>query len=100
MEAEMRVSVSEAAEHLSDLVSRAEGGETVVLVRDGREAVRLQPVADTQSATPIMPTAADLAERKNVLEGILSDMRKKGPIPGPDAAHSQDFLYDEDGLPR
>jgi prevent-host-death family protein len=85
----MRVSVSEAKGLLTDLVRRAEAGEEIILTRHGHAAVRLTPVA----AVP------DAAARRAVLQAVRASVANK-PVDGPEAARSQDFLYDEDGLPR
>jgi prevent-host-death family protein len=85
----MQISVSDAKGQLTELVRRAEAGDDVVLTRHGRAVVRLVPVTT-------MPTAIDR-------RAILNKVRASGPksaTPGPDAARSQDFLYDEDGVPR
>jgi hypothetical protein len=42
-----------------------------------------------------MPSALD---RKAILDDVMASLPPA--VPGPDAARSQDFLYDEDGLPR
>ena len=84
----MDVSVSEAKAQLTELVRRAEAGEEVVLTRHGRGVVRLVPVA-------AQPTAA---ERRALMEEVRAAGRAKA-TPGPNAARSQDFLYDESGLP-
>ncbi|WP_186419774.1 type II toxin-antitoxin system prevent-host-death family antitoxin [Bosea sp. CS1GBMeth4] len=85
----MRISVSEAKAQLTELVRRAEAGETVVLTRHGREAVRLVPVQ----------RAVDRMERRALMQRIRLSGAAKA-LPGPAAARSQDFLYDDDGLPR
>jgi prevent-host-death family protein len=85
----MRVSVSDAKRQLTELVRRAEAGEEVVRTRCGKAVARIVPVIP-------MPTAIDRG-------AILSNVRASGSksaTPGPEAARSQDFLYDEDGLPR
>ena len=84
----MRVSVSEAKGQLTELVRRAEAGEEIVLTRHGHAAVRL---------TPIKPVP-DKASRMALIEAIQKSAAKKA-TKGPSAARSQDFLYDEDGLP-
>lgn len=84
----MRVPVSAAKGQLTELVRLAEGGEEVVLTRHGQSVVRLVPVKAA-------PTAA---EKRQALEEIRAAGRAKA-TPGPSAARSQDFLYDEDGLP-
>lgn len=84
----MHISVSDAKAQLTDLVRRAEAGDEVVLTRHGHAAVRLVPVK-------AKPTAE---ERGRVLADFRASV--KGRIsPGPDAAHSADFLYGDDGLP-
>jgi prevent-host-death family protein len=84
----MDVPVSDAKAQLTDLVRRAEAGEEVVLTRHGKPVVRLELVA--KHLTP--------AERRRVIEEakrlVPAEARN-----GPSAARSQDFLYDEDGLP-
>ncbi len=87
----MRVTVSEAKAQLTDLVRRAERGEEVVLTRHGHAAVRLVPV----TAKPTQ------AEKAAVLERVWkSAAANKAKRRGPSAARSQDFLYDENGLPK
>lgn len=84
----MRISLSDAKAQLTDLVRRAESGEDVVLTRHGREVVRLQPV----------DRPVDMDRRRKALEEVM----RTGPsnmTPGCSAARSQDFLYDDDGLP-
>lgn len=84
----LKVSVNQAKAQLSDLVKRAEEGEDVVLTRFDRPVVRLAPVRPKLSR----------AERRAILER-LRDAGRASATPGPCAARSQDFLYDEDGLP-
>lgn len=84
----MNISVSDAKAQLTELVRRAEAGDEIVLTRHGKPAVRLTPVE-------ARPTQADKAAwLRAFLEEplVVSD--------GPDAARSQDYLYDEDGLPK
>jgi prevent-host-death family protein len=85
----MEVSVSEAKGQLTDLVRRAEAGEEIVLTRFGQPAVRLVPVI-----ARVAP-----AQRRAILEEVRAEGMKKAQ-PGPDAARSQDFLYDESGMPK
>jgi prevent-host-death family protein len=84
----MLISVTDAKGQLTDLVRRAEAGEDVVLTRHGRETVKLVAVA----------TRPGPEARRRLLEAVRASAAKKA-TPGPDAARSQDFLYDEDGLP-
>ena len=87
---DMDVPISEAKGRLTDLVRRAEAGDEVDLTRHGRPAARLVGVRRVPS---------DPRERAAIIEKIVR--RARGKIsPGPDAARSQDFLYDpETGLP-
>ena len=84
----MNVPISAAKAQLTDLVRRAEAGEEVVLTRRGQPAVQLTPAK--RERTPEEITA------------LLKEIGRKGKaeaLPGPCAARSADFLYDEDGLP-
>jgi len=84
----MEISVSDAKAQLTELIRRAEAGEEVILTRHGRGVARLTPLQRRQ--TP--------EERRAIIEEIRASGRKNA-TPGPDAARSQDFLYDDDGLP-
>ena len=90
----MLVPLSDAEGCLTDLVRRAEAGDEVILTRDGKAAVRLVPVEQ----------AITLEERRAVLDEVWQSARAaklaRGDDGGPDAARSQDFLYDEYGLPK
>ncbi|MDR3515746.1 MAG: type II toxin-antitoxin system prevent-host-death family antitoxin [Azospirillaceae bacterium] len=83
----MRISVSEAKGQLLDLVRRAEAGEEVILTRHGAEVVRLVPAVTRPSA----------AQRRLLLEEMFG---KAGDPDGLSAARSQDFLYDDEGIPQ
>ncbi len=85
----MRISVTEAKGQLTELVRRAEAGDEVILTRHGQPAVRLVPVAKAR---------LDAKARRALLEAVRASGAKAGE--GPGAARCQDFLYDEDGLPR
>jgi prevent-host-death family protein len=85
----MKISMSEAKARLTDLVRQAEAGEEVLLTRHGRPAVRLVPVRRT----------GDRAARRRILEAARRQASRKA-VQGAGAAASQDFLYDERGLPR
>lgn len=84
----MYIPVSEAKAQLTDLVRRAEAGDEIILTRHGAAAVRLMPVK--AKLTP-EERGRILAEFRRSVEGKVT--------PGPDAAHSADFLYGDDGLP-
>lgn len=89
----MRMSVTEAKAQLTDLVRRARAGEEVILTRHGDAAVRLVPVE-----APV-----DMERRRKVLAKYAqtgaTQTGETQAAPGPSAARSQDFLYDDDGLP-
>ena len=86
----MEIPISEAKARLADLVRRAEAGDDVVLTRHGHPVARVAPLrAPLRSA----------AERRAFLEQLRSSAMSRAK-PGPDAAHSQDFLYDEFGMPK
>ena len=87
----MKVSVTEAKAQLTELVRRAESGEEVVLTRHGQEVVRFQPIARKKATTP---------EEKRELFKKIREMGRANMTPGDSAARSQDFLYDEFGIPK
>jgi prevent-host-death family protein len=84
----MKIPVSEAKGHLAELVRRAEAGDEVVLTRRGQDAVRLVPVVKRR----------DAQGRRALMEKVRAAVAARA-LPGPSAARSQDFLYDDDGLP-
>jgi len=74
---------------LADLVRRARRGEELVLTLDGEPAVRLVPLQGVRDA---------VARRLRIDEICAAAAEKV--LPGPCAARSQDFLYDDEtGLP-
>ncbi len=83
----MEVSILEATARLDDLVRQAEAGDEVVLTRDGRPVARLAAV-EKQAET--------VEERRARLERLVASWTRP-PTPGPSAARSQDFLYDDRG---
>lgn len=84
----MHIAVSEAKAQLTELVRRAEAGEEVVLTRRGKPVARLSPERPRR----------DPAELDALIRAIQEDAARKA-LPGPCAARSADFLYDDDGLP-
>jgi prevent-host-death family protein len=84
----MNVSITDAKAQLTELVRRAEAGEDVVLTRHGHPAVRLTPV----------PAVTDKERRWARIEEICKAAAAKA-TPGPCAARSQDFLFDDNGMP-
>jgi len=86
----MKVSLTDAKAQLTELVRLAEDGEEVLLTRHG------QPVAQV---TPIK-RRFEPGERRRIIEEIQKAAAGKA-LPGPCAARSQDFLYDDEfGLPK
>jgi prevent-host-death family protein len=85
----MRISVTEAKGLLTELIRRAEAGDEVVLTRHGHPAVKLVPI------TPV----PNVEGRRAVIAAARTAAAAK-VTGGPSAARSQDFLYDESGLPE
>ncbi|MCD2469998.1 type II toxin-antitoxin system prevent-host-death family antitoxin [Jiella sp. MQZ9-1] len=73
---------------MNDLVSRAVAGEDIVLTRDGAVVVRLSPIEREEKRALFFAGIAALQEEVRATAW-----------PGPRAARSQDFLYNDDGLP-
>jgi len=86
----MDVPISTAGIRLEDLVRRAEAGEEIVLTRHGEAVVTLNPVLKAKT---------DVEGRRTTLRRFLGIAKDDKEL-WPDAAHSADFLYDEDGLPK
>jgi prevent-host-death family protein len=86
----MKISVTEAKGQLTDLVRRAEAGDEIILTRHGQSAVQLVPVRSVR---------LDAHGRTELLDAIRDSGAARAK-PGPDAASSQDFLYDGNGLPK
>lgn len=86
------VSVSEAKTHLTALVRRAEGGEDVVLTRNGRAVARIT-ASPARSGRPLT-----VDEKARIIREIQDSARGKFGAAF-SSARSQDFLYDDDGLP-
>ncbi len=80
----MQIAVSEAKAQLLELARRAEGGEEIILTRHGHAIARLSAIAP------------DAAERRAALEEARGAATARA---GVTAARSQDFLYDDAGLP-
>ena len=84
----MDISVSEAKGQLTELVRLAEQGEEVTLTRHGKPVARIE--------------AVDAPRAKN-RRAVMEAVRRQAPpkdLNDVSAERSQDFLYDEDGLPR
>jgi len=90
-----------AKAHMDELVARVEAGVSIDITRDGKPVARL-----TAPAKPRKPIdAAALAAGTiyvDVRRQFMKDLGAKAAVkalPGPDAARSGDFLYDDDGMP-
>ncbi len=90
----MYINVTEAKARLTELIRRAEAGEEVVLTRHGQPAVKLTAVETERSQ---LSDAEIEARYQRLLE--ISKRAAAKALPGSSAAHSADFLYDDDGLP-
>jgi prevent-host-death family protein len=89
LECAMRVSVTEAKGQLTELVRRAEAGEEIILTRHGHPAVRLTAIRNVLGPD----------QRLALLDSLSAKAAAKA-AKGPTATHSQDFLYNDDGLPE
>jgi len=85
----VQISVTDAKGQLTDLVRRAEAGDEVVLTRHGQPAARLVAIKAT----------GDSAARRRIMETLRRQASQKAAA-GVSAARSQDFLYNDDGLPE
>jgi antitoxin (DNA-binding transcriptional repressor) of toxin-antitoxin stability system len=90
----MYVTIAEAQGQLLDLVRRAEAGEEVLLTHEGKTVGKIGALSQAEKAWKQMT----MDERIAAINEIVASAPPK-PEGFPDAAHSQDFLYDNDGLP-
>ncbi|MGX5773426.1 type II toxin-antitoxin system Phd/YefM family antitoxin [Methylorubrum zatmanii] len=84
----MCVSMADAERQLPDLVRRAEAGEEIVPTQNNRTSTHPEPIR----------AAPDRRARRSLLKEIRHSAASR-MLAEPDAAHSQDFLYGDDGLP-
>ena len=84
----MEISVTDAKGQLTELVRRAEQGEEVILTRHGHPAARIVAVR----------SKPDDSKKRALLEALENAGATLEDF-GPSAARSQDFLYDDKGLP-
>ena len=82
------VSVSDAKARFTELLRRVESGEEIVVTRHGKEIAQIGP--RRHKPTPAEKLAA-IRSAQALAAGKFE--------PGLSAARSQDFLYDDDGLP-
>jgi prevent-host-death family protein len=108
----MRISIKEAEGQLTELVRLANQGEEIILTENGLPTARLEPattfiddpikreefIQSLRNNTARPPLSRE--EKSRLIDRLQEEVRRKNLPPGPDAAHSQDFLYDEDGLPK
>jgi len=74
----------------ASLIEKMQIGDEVIFTQQGRKIARLLPIVQEDETLK--------AHRRALIERFQQSVASK-ITPGPDAAHSQDFLYDEDGLP-
>lgn len=91
----MRISVQDAQEKLAELIDRADKGEDILLTRGGDPIARIIPLKTTE------PPPNKREDFATLLRDIKERARQTAdPFPEETAARSQDFLYDDDGLPK
>jgi len=73
------VSVAEAKAHLSEVLSRVEAGEEVVITRRGRQVARLAPIRKTLQPVPSLAKfRASLPAARKSAAKIIRQMRDEG----------------------
>ena len=87
----MKLSVSEADGQLAELLRLVEHGTEVVLTEQGREIARIIPSVTRKQTRE---------EKRALFDEIRRMAEARPPYTGPSAARSQDYLYDELGLPK
>ena len=88
----MEISITDAKGKLTELVRRAEAGEEIILTRHGHPAAKIAPMTPKPDRDwdEIMRRVKEIQKRVKAIE--RPDLA--------DAARSQDWLYDEFGLPK
>ena len=84
----MRIAIHQAKAKLSALINAALSGEQVVLAKHGRPVAEIRPFAVTKNP----------AEKLSAIQRIVARARTKR-LSGVSAAETDNFLYDETGLP-
>ena len=90
----MRISVADAEGQWSELLRLAENGEEIFIMRDDLIVAELLP-ARQPVKKPLSPE-----EKAKIFDEIQERVRQERLPPGLDAARSQDFLYDDFGIPK
>jgi len=85
----LEISVTDAKAQLTDLVRRAEAGDEIILTRHGKAAIRFVAIKPTLTS-----------DQKRALLNEIRQSARQNAKDGPDAARSQDYLYDDAGLPQ
>jgi prevent-host-death family protein len=89
----MEISVTDAKAQLTELVRRAEAGDEIILTRHGHPAAKIVPMTTKPKR--------DWDNIQAEIQEIQERAKAKAKLPpGFTAANSQDYLYDERGLPR
>lgn len=88
----MQVALANNSGRLADLARRAEGGETILLTRNGRAVAKIIAVTSRE-------TAMEVNERRARLEAIAARGQALREREGFTGKQLQDDLYDENGAP-
>ena len=88
----MEVSLAEAKARFAELVRLAEQGDEIIVTRHGHPAARITAASSKPERDwdEVMRRVKEIQKRVRAIEH--PEMA--------DAAHSQDWLYDDYGLPR
>lgn len=84
----MKIAIIKAKTRLSELVDTALNGEQVLLTKNGKPIAEIKPIRAKKK--PI--------DKLTALQKIARQAQAKY-TPGPDAANSSNFLYDDQGIP-
>jgi len=70
-----QVNIAEAKAHLSDLIARAEAGETILISRRGRPVVELRAIAQPRRPIDVAALRAFIATLPETPSGTVEAMR-------------------------
>jgi len=90
----MKISISKAKAKLSALIKAALDGERVILTKHGKAVAEIRPFTDVKSPAKKKSSAEKLSAMRRILAKARSSR-----LEGIRAAESDNFLYDDTGLP-
>jgi len=77
----------------TQLLQKIQAGDEIILTQQGEKIARIIPLKNNT------PSPGEIKRRITLMKQVQKSAAGKIKYPEIDAAHSQDFLYDDDGIP-